>query len=784
MAAALPQPGDGAWLVNSSKYRSQRPQRSKSKPRSFLPHVEDDAAATRLTSTSTLTSLHNIGSSNSPSFLPHLQEHSVPTSSHNMMRTMAVPQISTSADDSTALLAAPNLRHLPAPVKLLSESKVKNTTEKLNDFGSKQTNKKRSRSAKQKMATGDKAVPPHLRAKIATAQPKPSLPRDAKASQQDIDIREKLAIEFGITVRHPKPAHEAHPASGDANDKNVGPVDANVSTGPQRGSKQHEETSTPSKDAETPTKSTGKGKKRKSKPTGHSKAAREANDDFVPFHGRPGNESKLDGRDAKPRDKAFPRQSTWARKTDVPKGEPSPKAFAGAPGKTFGSSSNIDSAEADGGWGDGKKRRAPANAQGFELSDWNDQWAPAPLDWDARPAFRDDKKLMQIECWIAEATDALQKEQYHLAAHEITKCVEDIVPSYWIPHGFPGSSSLQAFWEEVSNSKHPEPVEESDLDGVHPWWECLQPYHNMMLLRHEHPEISSVDPDETIDERLARENDFGSAQHSENRRRLERAKRDAKREKRKKADEKTLAMNRNRSTLPHEKITPDPDLKLFVRPARPADMTAIRDIYNHYIDNTCCAPETERITENDMLQRFQRITKGGLPFLVACKSGGIIRGVRWKRDPENELFLSDVVLGFTYAEDHGQGQPMYRSTVDLHVFVDKQFLLQSIAKCLLDKMVGILDPAYIERGGFGSRCEGLEATDSLRTVKNIIARVPFDAPQRLEWVAKWLIDWLGFEQKGVLEGIGVKNGRLVSEAIFQRNNGVKTGIGQSTLSPW
>ncbi|KAI7090899.1 hypothetical protein KC356_g1221 [Hortaea werneckii] len=701
-----------------------------------------------------------------------------------MMRTMTVPKTSTSAHDSTALSAAPNLRHSPAPVKLLSESKVKNATEKLTDIGSNQTNKGRFRSAKKKMGAGDKAVPPHLRGKTATAQPKPGLPRDAKASQQDIDIREKLAIEFGVKVGHPKPAHEAQSASGDANDKNVGLVDTKVSTGPQQGSQQRKETTATSKDAETPTKSTGKGKKRRPRPTSHSKAAREASDEFVPFNGRPGIESKADRRSGKPKDKAFPQQSTWARKTDMPKGDPSPKAFADAPGKTFRSSSNIDSAEADGGWGDGKKRRAPANAEGFGLSDWNDQWAPAPLDWDARPAFRDDKKLIQIEGWITEATEALQKEKYQLAAHEIAQCVEDIVPPYWIPHGFPGSASLQAFWEDISSSKHPEPVEESDLDGVLPWWERLQPYHNMVLLRYEHPKITSVDPDETLDERLARENDHGSAQHSENRRRLERAKKDAKREKRRRADEKTFVMNQSRSTLPHEKIKPDPDLKLFVRPARPADMTAIRDIYNHYIDNTCCASETERITENDMLQRFQRITSSGLPFLVACKSGGIIKGVRRKRDPENELFLSDVVLGFTYAEDHGQGQPMYRSTVDLHVFVDKQFLLQSIAKCLLDKMIGILDPAYIERGGFGSRCDGLEATDSPRTVKTIIARVPFDAPQRLEWVAKWLVDWLGFEQKGVLEGIGVKNGRSVSEALFQRNNGAKVDVGPSTLSPW
>ncbi|RMY22362.1 hypothetical protein D0867_02764 [Hortaea werneckii] len=714
-----------------------------------------------------------------------MAEHTAPTSSHSMLRTMTVPKTSSSANDSTAWSTAPNFRHLPAPVKLLSEGKGKYTTEKPRDFGSMQTNELHFQSAKQKMAAGDKAVPPHLRPKIATTPPKTGPSKDAQASQEhNVDIREKLAREFGVTVEDPCPAREAHSALGDGNDKNVGPSDSNASKVPQRGIKPRKEITTTSKDAETHTKSTGKGKNRNPKPTSHPKAAREASDEFVPFNGRSGNEGRPVRRDTNSKDRPFQRQATWPRKTDISKGEPGPKAFADGPKKTFGSSSNIDSAEADGGWGDGKRRRAPTNAEGFGLSGWNDQWAPAPLDWDARPAFRDDKKLVQIECWIAEVADALQEEKCRLAAYELDKCVQDIVPSCWIPHGFPGSASPQAFWEDISSSKHPEPVEESDLDGVCPWWDRLQPYHNMMLLRYEHPKITSVDPDETIDERLARQNDFGSAQHSENRRRLERTKKDAKREKRRKADEKALAMTPSRSTVPHEKIKPNSDLKLFVRPARPADMTAIRDIYNHYIDNTCCAPETERITENDMLHRFQRITSSGLPFLVACKSGGIIKGARRKRDPENELFLSDVVLGFTYAEDHGQGRPMYRSTVDLHAFVDKQFLLQSIAKCLLDKMMGILDPTYIERGGFGSRCNELEATDSLRKVKSIIARVPFDAPQRLDWVAKWLVEWLGFEKKGVLEGVGVKNERSVSEALFQRNSGVKTDIGQSTLSPW
>ncbi|RMX91705.1 hypothetical protein D0868_13837 [Hortaea werneckii] len=697
---------------------------------------------------------------------------------------MTTPKTSPSANDSTAWSTAPNFRHLSAPVKLLSEGKGKHTTKNPRDSGSMQTNKLHPHSAKQKMAAGDKAVPPHLRAKIATAPPKPGPPKDAHASKEDnVDIREKLAREFGVIVENLCPAREAHSA-GDGNDKNVGPSDSYASIDPQRGSEQRKEMTTTSKDAETHTKSTGKGKNRNPKPTSHSKAPREASDECIPFNGRSGNERRPVRRDTNSKDRPFQRQSTWPRKTDISKGEASPKAFADGPKKTFGSSSNIDSVEADGGWGDGKRRRAPTNAEGFGLSDWNDQWAPAPLDWDARPAFRDDKKLMQIECWMAEVADALQQEKCQLAADEVAKCAEDIVPTCWIPHGFPGSASPQAFWELIGSSKHPEPVEESDLDGVCPWWDRLQPYHNMVLLRYEHPKITSVDPDETIDERLARQNDFGSAQHSENRRRLEKAKKDAKREKRRKADEKALAMTSSRSTVPHEKIKPNSDLKLFVRPARPADMTGIRDIYNHYIDNTCCAPETERITENDMLHRFQRITSSGLPFLVACKSGGIIKGVRRKRDPENELFLSDVVLGFTYAEDYDQGQPMYRSTVDLHVFVDKQFLLQSTAKCLLDKMMGILDPTYIERGGFGSRCDELEATDSLRKVKSIIARVPFDAPQRLDWVAKWLVEWLGFEKKGVLEGVGVKNERSVSEALFQRNNGVKTDIGQSTLSPW
>jgi hypothetical protein len=63
---------------------------------------------------------------------------------------------------------------------------------------------------------------------------------------------------------------------------------------------------------------------------------------------------------------------------------------------------SIDSNWADCGGNEYKAGR-PAllnQERGFDLADFDGNMAPPPLDWDARPAFRDPTKIAQIEKWV------------------------------------------------------------------------------------------------------------------------------------------------------------------------------------------------------------------------------------------------------------------------------------------------------------------------------------------------------------------------------------------------
>lgn len=119
----------------------------------------------------------------------------------------------------------------------------------------------------------------------------------------------------------------------------------------------------------------------------------------------------------------------------------------------------------------------------------------------------------------------------------------EIAPRYWAPIVI-GNQAPQTFWDELVKSKEPPPDHEGDLDGAVPWWQLYQTNEGRLLEPRKQPEISGIDPDENRNERLARENDFGSDRHAENRKAFEKAKKDADREKRKRAQEKSRKISK------------------------------------------------------------------------------------------------------------------------------------------------------------------------------------------------------------------------------------------------
>jgi L-amino acid N-acyltransferase YncA len=193
---------------------------------------------------------------------------------------------------------------------------------------------------------------------------------------------------------------------------------------------------------------------------------------------------------------------------------------------------------------------------------------------------------------------------------------------------------------------------------------------------------------------------------------------------------------------------------MFLRPAAKEDMVQLRDIYNRYIDNAFVVPETDRLTETDMLERWQAIRKANLPFIVACQRGELIKARNKRFNGGEDMIMPDKVVGFACAADWSDGTCIYRPTVKLEVFVHMEQYMKHIGSCLADKMMSLLDPQFIERGGYYA--EELERGD--RVVSNVLVRYSYEAKKtdKLKWVSKWLKTRYGFEQVADLQGVAQK----------------------------
>ena len=176
------------------------------------------------------------------------------------------------------------------------------------------------------------------------------------------------------------------------------------------------------------------------------------------------------------------------------------------------------------------------------------------MDWDSRPAFRDNQSAKQIDAWLngIGVTKTVPIEELTAAGG----AYGEIAPRYWVPIVI-GNQAPQTFWNELLKSTEPKPTDEGDLDGAMPWWELYESSTGNLLKVREQPKVAGMDPDENQNERLKRENDLGSDHHAANRKNFEKAKRDADREKRKRAQEKSrkisqalsLGENREASTI-------------------------------------------------------------------------------------------------------------------------------------------------------------------------------------------------------------------------------------------
>jgi L-amino acid N-acyltransferase YncA len=468
-----------------------------------------------------------------------------------------------------------------------------------------------------------------------------------------------------------------------------------------------------------------------------------------------------------------PRESPWIKDSLIPKGDP--KRHQAQWVSSSCGSSPIDSDRPSSGWGT-RKRREDAGAA--VLGDWSGGMAPALIDWDCRAPFRDQQTEAKIDKWLADVSSALARVEpvsftdgATTFSFNTTPSGErdlvpqergDVVPRYWIPTHAEGNT-IAVFWSNhIDRESKPRPEHEEDLDQAVPWWKRYVDAKSCMLQEYDQPWIAGNDPNENEEERLAREFDHGGLTASADRKAAEKAKRDAERKRKlarvAKAHKFTGVRASSAASVMPNSIKPGLN-NLFLRSATKADMIAVRDMYNRYIDNTFVVPETTRRTEFDMTKRLQATQDAKLPFIVACQRGQVVKARNKKQYGGEDAVMSDKVVGFAYAADWvNEEASIYRATVQMEIFVDMEHYMKNIGSCLADKMMGLLDPSTIERRGYEAVGEELDGVGPSKVVSNVMVRYSYEAQntEKLAWVSEWLNKRFGFEKVADLQGVAQK----------------------------
>lgn len=104
-----------------------------------------------------------------------------------------------------------------------------------------------------------------------------------------------------------------------------------------------------------------------------------------------------------------------------------------------------------------------------------------------------------------------------------------------------------------------------------------------------------------------------------------------------------------------------------IRPATPADLAAIAEIYAHYVLTSVATFETEPPEADEWRRRFDAITGGALPFLVVEREGtiaGYAYCAPWKTRPAYARTVEDSVYVAPWAVGRGCGSELLAALLD------------------------------------------------------------------------------------------------------------------------
>lgn len=126
-----------------------------------------------------------------------------------------------------------------------------------------------------------------------------------------------------------------------------------------------------------------------------------------------------------------------------------------------------------------------------------------------------------------------------------------------------------------------------------------------------------------------------------------------------------------RRVLPRHLRRPEPEETPFayeIRPARPADLPAVREIYNYYVANSTVTFDEDAMTLREWKQKFAMLQKLGMPFLVAESPSGQLLGYAlvspWKQKRAYRFTVEDSIYLGPAASGKGLGRALLGELIE------------------------------------------------------------------------------------------------------------------------
>ena len=388
------------------------------------------------------------------------------------------------------------------------------------------------------------------------------------------------------------------------------------------------------------------------------------------------------------------------------------------------------------------------------LAGWDGDWAPAPVEWDARGQFinNDRRHIRFMENWMDKQVEEALERPF----------IVDTSSPGFASGIIPASGTRKQLQDRPDDCIFPRvQLHYGPID-----WEAVEtlPPNDPYSQTPDRLKQTSLTSSKVLSKKLSEE------------RRQERENREA------------LRVDYIRSKSRREPIPPEyiPKANIYIRPAVRSDLRQITDIYNHYVEHTIHADELEKTDENDWLNRLQSVNEESFAFLVAvAKSAKVPRG-RDARDRGSSRAdtrngrgrngtqrrpgpLPETILGFVYAEDFAGRNTVYRYTAEIRLYVHPDNYRLGVGKTLMDRMIPSLDQGYISRGAtdFIAECKNHYEVGGKREIRKVITHICYRTGEEkeFEWKKKWLEENWEFDHVGTMRNIGVKaEGGLVNHS--------------------